>query len=94
MADTSFRVGVRDAVRIAMNFVGDMYEGQHLQDLLLEEVEMAQGGDYWLVTIGFSLNDTDSIIQPIANRKPGRKYKAVKVDAHIGEPISMKILDI
>lgn len=67
-----------------MNFVGNIYEGQQLQDLLLEEVEMAQGGDYWPVTIGISLNNVDSIIQPIANRKPGRKHKAVKVDACTG----------
>lgn len=88
------RIGVKDAVTNAMRFVGDMYEGQGVQDLLLEEVEMAQGGDEWLVTIGFSLKKTDSIIKPIANTKAQRKYKVVKVDAYSGEPLSMKILDI
>ena len=43
-----------------MDFVRDMYEGERLRDLLLEEVEMAQNDDQWLVTIGFSLPKEES----------------------------------
>ncbi len=40
MSDTSIRIGVKDAVTSAMDFVRDMYVGERLRDLLLEEVEM------------------------------------------------------
>ena len=40
MADTPNRVGVTDAVGVAMAFVSDLYEDQQLHDLLLEKVEM------------------------------------------------------
>lgn len=33
MSDTSIRIGVKDAVTSAMDFVCDMYEGERLRDL-------------------------------------------------------------
>lgn len=96
MTDTSIHIGVKDAVRSAMDFVRDMYEGQRLRDLLLEEIEMAEGRDQWLVTIGFSLpkEESTSIISPATSRKFERNYKVVAVDACSGTPLSMKIRDI
>jgi hypothetical protein len=47
MSDTSIRIGVNHAVISAMDFVRDMYEGERLGDLLLEEVKMAQNDDQW-----------------------------------------------
>jgi hypothetical protein len=92
MADATTRIGVKQAVASAMDFVRDMYEGQSLLDLLLEEVEMAQADDQWLVTIGFSLakEESASIISP-ATRKLARHYKVIAVDALSGHPLSMKI---
>lgn len=96
MTDTPLRIGVKDAVGAAMNFVSDMYEGQRLRDLLLEEVEKDQGGDKWLITIGFSLakEESNSILSPSTSRKFERNYKIVTIDAHSGTPLSMKIRDI
>lgn len=93
MADTSIRIGVKDAVTSAMDFVRDMYEGQRLRDLLLEEVEMAPADNQWLVTIGFSLpkEESTSILSPATSKKLERQYKIVAVDAVSGQPISMKI---
>lgn len=92
MSDTSIRIGVKDAVTSAMDFVRDMYEGERLRDLLLEEVEMAQNDDQWLVTIGFSLpkEEPSSILIP-ATKKLDRQYKVIAVDAVSGQPKSMKI---
>lgn len=92
MTDTSVRIGVKDAVSSAMEFVRDMYDGQGLRDLLLEEVELAQAGNQWLVTIGFLLarDESTSILTP-ATRRLARQYKVVAVDALSGQPVSMKI---
>ena len=93
MSDISIRIGVKDAVSSAMNFVLDMYEGQRLRDLLLEEVEMAQNHDQWLVTIGFShpKEESTSILSPATSKKLERQYKVIAVDAVSGIPKSMKI---
>jgi hypothetical protein len=92
MADASIRIGVKEAVASAMDFVRDIYEGQSLRDLLLEEVQMGQSDSQWLVTIGFSLpkEESASILSP-ATKKLGRQYKIIAVDALSGQPISMKI---
>ncbi|MFN9620975.1 MAG: hypothetical protein ACK55X_14825 [Synechococcaceae cyanobacterium] len=92
MADATTRIGVKQAVASAMDFVRDMYDGQSLRDLLLEEVEMTQADNQWLVTIGFSLagEESASILSP-ATRKPARHYKVIAVDALSGHPLSMKM---
>lgn len=95
MSDTSIRVEVKQAVTAAMEFVRDMYRGQGLRDVLLEEVELAQPGNQWLVTIGFLLarDESTSILTP-ATKRLARKYKIVAVDAISGRPISMKIREV
>lgn len=96
MTDSSFRVGVKDAVKSAVSFVNEMYEGQALKDLLLEEVEMEQEADAWLVTIGFSLSQED--VSPshasTTSRKLRRVYKVVTINAQSGVPLSMKIREL
>jgi hypothetical protein len=96
MTDSSFRVGVKDAVKSAVSFVNEMYEGQDLKDLLLEEVEMEQEIDAWLVTIGFSLPQEDVSPSHAAttSRKLRRVYKVVTINAQSGVPLSMKIREL
>jgi hypothetical protein len=96
MTETPTFIGVKDAVSSAMDFVREMYAGERLQDLLLEEVEMDHANDQWLVTIGFSLpkEESTSIISPVTSRKLERNYKVVAIDAYSGTPLSMKIRDI
>lgn len=93
MADASMPIGVKQAVTSAMAFVSDMYDGQRLRDLLLEEVEMAEADNKWLVTIGFSLakEESTSILSPATSRKLARQYKIIAIDATSGQPVSMKI---
>lgn len=92
MADASTRIGVKQAVTSAMDFVLDLYDGQSLRDLLLEEVEMDQAHNKWLVTIGFSLanEESTSILTP-STRKLARHYKVIAVDSRTGHTMSMKI---
>lgn len=94
--ERSIYIGVKDAVSSAMGFVREIDQGERLRDLLLEEVEMDEGHDQWLVTIGFSLpkEESTAIISPATSRKIERNYKVVAVDAYSGAPLSMKIRDI
>lgn len=96
MTDSSFRVGVKDAVTAAMRFVNEMYGDQSLKDVLLEEVEMAQEVDAWLVTIGFSLpwEDVPPGNTAAAGKKLRRVYKIVAINAQSGVPLSMKMREL
>jgi hypothetical protein len=89
-------ITVKTAVANAMQFVRDLYEGEQVKDILLEEIEFSESTNQWLVTIGFTINkikdDSSSLLLP--TRELGRKYKIVHVDAQSGKPISMKIREL
>ena len=89
-------VSVKSAVTAAINYVNNLYRGNDLRDLLLEEVEFSEATKQWLVTVGFSLTETQeepgSLIMPSKRIQAlSRRYKVVNIDAKTGEPISMKI---
>lgn len=46
-------IGVKEAVRIAMDYLATLYEDKDLRDVLLEEVRLSEDDQYWLVTLGF-----------------------------------------
>lgn len=90
---------VKEAVRIALEYIKKLYEGQEaLRDLRLEEVELVEneGPDpFWLVTLGFarpSPEPASALAQMVA---PGNKYyrvfKTFHIDAKSGKVKAMKI---
>lgn len=94
-ADTP--VDIKAAVRNAMQFVRDLYEGVNLQDLALEEVRLSDDEQWWLVTVGFrSLGGyhevrTSSGLFPTLSQhtrleRLPRDLKLVKVNARTGMP--------
>ena len=92
-------VSVKDAVRIAVQYVRDLLSDESLSDLRLEEVERSESGDHWLITVGFSRPEPQQSISPITNsiaerlrgRVLNREYRIVKVLAGSGEVQWMKI---
>lgn len=95
-------VDLRQAVRIAIDSVKDLYrvQGFELKDLLLEEVE--RNDDVWLVTVGFTRPDTDRsavvgaigqsiAAKAIASASARRAFKRVRIDARTGEFLGMEI---
>jgi hypothetical protein len=94
MDSTSSIIGVKLAVEKAMGYVRDLYQGERLRDLLLEEVELSEKQNQWLVTIGFSLPKEEPVAIISPSRPLARHYKVVHVDAETGEPLSMKIRDV
>ena len=98
------RVGVKQAVQAAMDFVRDMYSGEKISNLGLEEVRLDD--DTWYVTVGFSRPWDYPKLQPpsllevartnLGSRtesSPDRDYKVVKVDQSTGEVIGMEMRD-
>ncbi len=94
----------KEAVQIAFEFAADMYD-EELIDLTLEEIELAQDEDFWLITLGFTrtytkpvqvqstsgLAEALSISPKIRERMINREYKLIKVDVNSGKAVSMKI---
>lgn len=90
---SSGNIDLKQAVRIARDFVGELYPDRR-PDLRLEEVELSADEDYWLVTYSFpeaepvlARNPLQAIVSPTTIRS----YKVVKIDRHSGEALSMKI---
>ena len=86
-------IKIREAVQQAMTFVVSLYNGQEIENLLLEEIEYSSELNQWLVTIGFSVPTSKSEFLLVKDTML-RKYKIVNIDATSGEALSMKIREI
>ncbi len=91
-------IGVKEAVRIARDYIYDLYDAKELPNLLLEEVELSADKRHWLVTFGFDTNspavtEEQVSISGISKIRPKfiRAYKTIKIRADDGEPEKMKI---
>jgi hypothetical protein len=90
------QVDVRSAVDAAIRYVKDLYFGSmSLREVMLEEVEFSEATDQWIVTVGFSMLETQEestalIRASQASRERSRRYKIVNIDAKTGNPLSMK----
>jgi hypothetical protein len=83
-------VSVMDAVKQASNYLQQFYP--KLEDLLVEEVEICDGGDYWRITLGFADPTYKAgITAAFAPERKPRIYKVFKMDRQTGEIVSMKI---
>jgi len=95
-------VNEQEAVKSALEYLQGLYP-RSLEGLDLEEIELANDEQSWLVTLGFwehkprSLLDkalaesTVGLVLKVPSAEITRVYKVVKVDAHSGKAVSMKI---
>lgn len=89
-------IEVREAVRLAIQEAQIFFEGSQLIDLSLEEVELTDDERYWLITLGYYVQNINPAQNKFAlaiegERKYIRKYKKFKIDANSGRFVSMKI---
>jgi hypothetical protein len=75
-------IDVKQAVKIATQYLKKLYGGQSISNIRLEEVEFDDDEENWLITISFI--DTDDLI-------PERVYKVLEIDAETGEVIAMRM---
>jgi hypothetical protein len=84
-------IKVKDAVKIAFELLKELYDTKKFEDVMLEEVEMAEDSNAWLVTLGFSRQiPSENIMEAIGSKKYLTSFKVFKINADNGEMISMK----
>ena len=74
----------KDAVKLAIKYVKDLFESQHITHLGLEEIEFDETSQSWLITVGFNRHwiPSNSDVVNMINSKydeARRTYKVVKI---------------
>lgn len=89
---------VKDAARIAKQYIGDLFEPEGARNIGLEEIEYEGSSQTWYVTIGLSRPWDREEFPSIASitemmgtpRKLRRDMKVVSIDDASGNVISVK----
>ncbi len=99
---SSTLIDVRSAVEAARNYLQQVMDqlidpGSPMQGLRLEETELSDDKQHWLITLGFDrpMGEHLDPIQSIVNsKKYERDYRIFKIDAQTGKVQSMKIREL
>lgn len=89
-------VEVKEAVKIAILYMNDLYDAAEVENLLLEEVELSEDEKHWLVTLSFKrqiekLSELAYAMNHLTPEKEIRAYKVIKINTNDGQVESMKI---
>lgn len=92
-------IDVKQAVERAKTAADQFFDDLDLVDLTLEEVEMTEDENHWLITLGFYVPNRNQGQDNLAfaigrDNKYLRKYKTFKIDASTGRVLSMKIRQV
>ena len=85
-------IDVKQAAQTASTYFADLYAGQGVSGVRLEEVEITEDGKFWLITLSFP--DRDPSPSNLFLAGTNRQYKVFKVDATTGQVVSMKIRQV
>ena len=85
-------IEVKEAVTIALRFLGEIFPGSQIPYTRLEEVEFSEDGKFWHVTLSYlrDLNPAE-IADAIAEPSAVREFKVITISSDTGEVQSMKI---
>ena len=72
-------IEVKQAVKIAKDYIADLYSEESIADIGLEEVLKDDSGAKWLVTIGFYRQDEGDAANKFLKLR-NRQYKRVEID--------------
>jgi hypothetical protein len=83
---------VKEAVRAAKEYVVDLFDGEEIECVGLEEVEFDHESDQWKITIGFSRPwDRPKTLSASLREDPLRRsYKVVCINDADGKAVSVK----
>ena len=89
-------VDAKQAVKMAMEYLKEMYDTKEFKDIMLEEVELSEDNQYWNVIIGFARRQVSTSEGPMASlvgktEQYKREFKIFTIDAESGIVRSMKI---
>jgi len=88
---------VKEAVKKAIEYIKDVFDSEHLENIGLEEVVLNEADDVWEITIGFSRPwdyPKPGLVTGLQPQNPKREYKVVRIDNKSGEVKSIKIREI
>ncbi|MFZ0312077.1 MAG: hypothetical protein WAL85_05160 [Candidatus Korobacteraceae bacterium] len=80
-------IEVKEAVEVARGFLSGIM-GVAPSQLLLEEVELSDDQQFWMITFSYPAPENTSLQSMLGG---GRSYKIVKLHADTGEFMSVKI---
>ena len=72
---------VKEAVRTAKEYLRDLFEGEQIMNVGLEEVEYERASQIWKITIGFSRpwDQKNALTAALGEGRPGRSYKVLRI---------------
>jgi hypothetical protein len=88
---------VKEAVRKAVTYVGDVFGSENPENIGLEEVVLNEAQDAWEITVGFSRPwdyHKPSFVTGFQPPSPKRQYKIVTIDNVSGNIKSIKIREL
>ena len=85
---------VRDATRKAKEYLVDLFDGEEIKHVGLEEVVFDETANCWGITIGFSRPwdrnaPPTALAAAIGDRRLPRTYKVIRVKADDGSVVSL-----
>ena len=83
---------VKEAVRTAKAYVTELFAGEEITNVGLEEVQFDESTDDWKITIGFSRpwDRRNALTSALTSRCLGRSYKVLAIDDKTGRVGSLK----
>jgi len=90
-------IPLKEAVRIAIEFIGDVYKDAGLVDIRLEEVEFnheIDEGPTWYVTVSYNRASTNLAVAQALGHPTEREYKTIVVSADSGDVLALRIREL
>ena len=83
-------IDLKEAVRIAIESVQTLYKDVSIEEAMLEEAELSEDGQFWLVTVSFLRPVPKSPIEAMTGQHGALAYKILKIQTETGTVQSMK----
>ena len=85
-------IDVRSVVRKAKAYLVDLFDGEEISQIGLEEVEFDAKTDEWRITVGFSRpwEQKNVLTAALSEGRPSRSYKVVRIRDLDGRVVSVK----
>lgn len=92
-------IDARQAANSAKSYLNSLSDiiSKSLRDVRLEEVELSEDKEYWLITLSFNRPvsvEQQPVLDLVEGKQYQREYKIFKINAQDGEVESMKIRTI
>lgn len=81
---------VKEAVRIATEYIQTLFNEKQIPELRLEEVEATPDNRFWEVTLSFVVREPTAYLS-LGDAARTREYKIFRINAETGQVQSMKI---